>query len=321
VSDDGRSILNNADKARLGDHIIGIFPEGKRSRDGHLQELRSGVAVLAKKHNLPILPLGLNGFYEAWQPNAKYPSPHPMHVVVGDLIDSYGNIRQMLDTVQDQLSLVSTSTLDISNVTSAFIDVDKTLTDTSIADLLFYVKKRTLSPVRYRLWYLKVAMLAPVLRLLDKVYRPLVQVIVYQMYAGIPQSTLKQHARDYYSSTMRSKVYPETAAIIDQLTKQGAAITLVSTNLDVTLGNLASDYEVELRAIDLRYLQGLPLLKKLKYLSQFKDTVMQQEATPSSLAIGDSKYDKPLFEKCTWSILKASSSIDRRLAGLVHQVM
>ncbi len=38
-----------------------IFPEGTRSRDGQLKEFKSGAFILAKKLNIPILPIVING--------------------------------------------------------------------------------------------------------------------------------------------------------------------------------------------------------------------------------------------------------------------
>ena len=38
-----------------------VFPEGTRSRDGRVGRLRSGAAMLAAKHQLPIVPIHLSG--------------------------------------------------------------------------------------------------------------------------------------------------------------------------------------------------------------------------------------------------------------------
>jgi 1-acyl-sn-glycerol-3-phosphate acyltransferase len=38
-----------------------VFPEGTRSRDGRVGRLRSGAAVLAAEHDLPIVPIYLSG--------------------------------------------------------------------------------------------------------------------------------------------------------------------------------------------------------------------------------------------------------------------
>lgn len=43
--------------------VIGIFPEGKKTRDGNFGEAKPGVAYLALKSGLPILPVGISGTF------------------------------------------------------------------------------------------------------------------------------------------------------------------------------------------------------------------------------------------------------------------
>ena len=42
-----------------------MFPEGTRSRDGRVGRLRSGAALLAAEHHLPIVPIYVSGTGEA----------------------------------------------------------------------------------------------------------------------------------------------------------------------------------------------------------------------------------------------------------------
>ena len=56
--------------AHLGHHIraggsLLVFPEGTRSRDGRVRRLRSGAALLAAEHGLPIVPIYMSGTREA----------------------------------------------------------------------------------------------------------------------------------------------------------------------------------------------------------------------------------------------------------------
>ena len=43
-----------------------IFPEGERSPSGELQVIKSGVAVFALRTNSPIIPVYIQGTFEAW---------------------------------------------------------------------------------------------------------------------------------------------------------------------------------------------------------------------------------------------------------------
>jgi 1-acyl-sn-glycerol-3-phosphate acyltransferase len=50
-----------------------LFPEGTRSRDGRLGKMRSGAAVLAQQHNVPIVPIYVKGTHDAMPPGRNWP--------------------------------------------------------------------------------------------------------------------------------------------------------------------------------------------------------------------------------------------------------
>jgi len=50
-----------------------IFPEGTRSRQGELGRLRSGAAVIAQQHGIPIVPILVRGTHEAMPPGRNWP--------------------------------------------------------------------------------------------------------------------------------------------------------------------------------------------------------------------------------------------------------
>jgi len=53
---------------------IVIFPEGTRSVNGALAELKNGVSLIAIKNNVPIVPAYIDGAVAAWPRNKKCPS-------------------------------------------------------------------------------------------------------------------------------------------------------------------------------------------------------------------------------------------------------
>jgi 1-acyl-sn-glycerol-3-phosphate acyltransferase len=63
--------------------IVTLFPEGTRSRDGELGELKPGIAVLASRARVPIVPTGLAGTFEAWPRSRPFPLPAPIRVHYG----------------------------------------------------------------------------------------------------------------------------------------------------------------------------------------------------------------------------------------------
>ena len=51
--------------------MIGIFPEGHRSPDNHLQEFQAGLSLIALRSRAPIIPCGFAGTYEMLPAHAK----------------------------------------------------------------------------------------------------------------------------------------------------------------------------------------------------------------------------------------------------------
>jgi 1-acyl-sn-glycerol-3-phosphate acyltransferase len=56
-------------------HVLFVFPEGTRSRDGALHEGRDGVASLALRTGAPIVPVGIAGSDAVWPRGRLLPRP------------------------------------------------------------------------------------------------------------------------------------------------------------------------------------------------------------------------------------------------------
>ena len=63
--------------------IVALFPEGTRTTDGELGEMKPGIALLATKARVPILPAAIAGTFEAWPRSSLFPVPHPIRVHFG----------------------------------------------------------------------------------------------------------------------------------------------------------------------------------------------------------------------------------------------
>lgn len=72
--DRGKGDTNALDTAKriLRDgHLFCIYPEGTRSRDGHLHKGHTGVARLALELNMPVVPVAMLGTYDKKPPGQK----------------------------------------------------------------------------------------------------------------------------------------------------------------------------------------------------------------------------------------------------------
>jgi 1-acyl-sn-glycerol-3-phosphate acyltransferase len=70
------------DRLLAGGGII-LFPEGTRTRDGHLQPARSGIGLVVIKSNAPVVPVRVFGTYEAYGRHVKFPRPKRITVKYG----------------------------------------------------------------------------------------------------------------------------------------------------------------------------------------------------------------------------------------------
>lgn len=70
--------------ARLGaGELVLVFPEGTRTDDGRIQPLRRGVELLARRARVPIVPVVIDGAYEAWPRSRRWPRLGTIRVEFG----------------------------------------------------------------------------------------------------------------------------------------------------------------------------------------------------------------------------------------------
>lgn len=52
---------------------VALYPEGSRSPDGLMRPFRRGFAVLVKRSQAPVVPMGMAGQFEAWPRQSAFP--------------------------------------------------------------------------------------------------------------------------------------------------------------------------------------------------------------------------------------------------------
>ena len=84
----GREAYDKAKGLLERGEVVGIFPEGKRSRTGWLEPaLREGAARLAWETGAPLVPATIAGAYRAWPHYQSLPRPARIRVRYHDAID------------------------------------------------------------------------------------------------------------------------------------------------------------------------------------------------------------------------------------------
>lgn len=76
-------MLRSALNVIKNNETLGIFPEGKRSGNGKLLKAYPGAIKIALLARVPIVPVGLNGFYEALPKGKKIPRASKCLVNIG----------------------------------------------------------------------------------------------------------------------------------------------------------------------------------------------------------------------------------------------
>jgi len=64
--------------------IVGVFPEGRITRDGALAPGEPGIIAMAARAGVPIVPAGVRGAFEAFPRDARLPLPRPVRVRFGE---------------------------------------------------------------------------------------------------------------------------------------------------------------------------------------------------------------------------------------------
>jgi len=69
-------------RLKAGELVL-IFPEGTRTSDGEVKPLKPGFISLARRGNVPLVPVGLDGAFQAWPRTSKFPRLRRLAVVIG----------------------------------------------------------------------------------------------------------------------------------------------------------------------------------------------------------------------------------------------
>jgi len=88
--------------------VLGIFPEGTRSSNGELQELKLGTIKIAMKTGVPILPVGIIGTHKIYPRGIKFPILFKHKIIVKYGAPQYLNKLKSKDKIyqKEELNLL-----------------------------------------------------------------------------------------------------------------------------------------------------------------------------------------------------------------------
>jgi len=71
-----------------GGAAVIVFPEGTRTNNGSIGEIKSGFALLAKRAGVPIAPVAIVGAFECWPRFRALPRPGRIRLEFGEVISA-----------------------------------------------------------------------------------------------------------------------------------------------------------------------------------------------------------------------------------------
>jgi len=98
--------------------VLGIFPEGTRSSNGELQELKLGVIKIAMKTGVPILPVGIIGTHKIYPRGIKFPILFKHKIIVKYGAPQYFDKLKSRDKIyqKEELNLLGKKIKELSTV-------------------------------------------------------------------------------------------------------------------------------------------------------------------------------------------------------------
>jgi long-chain acyl-CoA synthetase len=74
--------------------IVCIFPEGQRNPEGEVIKFKKGIGILAKELNIPLVPVYIEGTFQAWSRHTKLPRFHAIKATVGEPLSYAELVKQ-----------------------------------------------------------------------------------------------------------------------------------------------------------------------------------------------------------------------------------
>lgn len=74
-------------RLRDGEMVL-LFPEGTRTRDGEVGRLKPGFSVLVERTGVPIVPVAIEGSYDAWPRTRRFPRLSTLQIEFGPPISA-----------------------------------------------------------------------------------------------------------------------------------------------------------------------------------------------------------------------------------------
>jgi 1-acyl-sn-glycerol-3-phosphate acyltransferase len=72
-------------RLKRGEQVL-MFPEGTRTPDGDMRPLKPGFCAMVRRSKVPIIPIAIDGSFQAWPRSSKFPQRGVIHIHIGEPI-------------------------------------------------------------------------------------------------------------------------------------------------------------------------------------------------------------------------------------------
>jgi 1-acyl-sn-glycerol-3-phosphate acyltransferase len=101
-------------RLKRGEFVL-VFPEGTRTPDGEVHELKPGFSALATRSGVPIIPVAIDGAFQIWPRKQLLPSPYGvLHLTIGQPISpaelAERSDREIVAMMQERLQALHAQT-------------------------------------------------------------------------------------------------------------------------------------------------------------------------------------------------------------------
>ena len=87
--------------------ILCIFPEGQRSIDGEIKRFKKGIGIIAKELDAIIIPVAIEGAYQAWPRTATFPKSFPIEIIFGKPVHYRDLVTSEVSGADDEYKLIA----------------------------------------------------------------------------------------------------------------------------------------------------------------------------------------------------------------------
>lgn len=97
-----RTAIRTAINLLVTGELLGVFPEGTRSKSGQLGNPEPGVAMIALKAGVPVIPAAIIGTNQSWPHSSSIPK---FKIIFGKPIDTFKDKsdKETLETLSKQI--------------------------------------------------------------------------------------------------------------------------------------------------------------------------------------------------------------------------